>query len=408
MFRLQSRFLKFRPEDGLSVIAWGRLSVYSPRGDYQLILDTMEPAGLGGLMLAFEQLKTKLASEGLFAEGSKKPIPPLPRRVGIVTSRSGAAVLDMVRIIRRRLPATHVLLSPALVQGDRAPDEIVAALQRLCDAGDVDVIIVGRGGGSIEDLWAFNDERVVRAVASCPVPIVAAVGHETDFTLADFAADLRASTPSAAAELVVPDKRSLQEGLLHLTNRLRAFMHNFLDRRHAMVRELFSRVQNPRHHMQERRMRVDDLTLRLTRCVKRQIAGLRQDSASLAARLRPEHLRRALLIRQELAETLFTGLSRSLREVLKDRRHSVENLLSRLDALSPLAVLSRGYSLSIRLSTGAVLTDAGTVQQGEQVEVRLRHGELVCTVQETRVPEAATREGIDSSLRCNGNDQSQE
>jgi len=205
MFRLQSRFLKFRPEDGLHIIAWGRVSVYALRGEYQLILDTMEPLGFGSLMLAFEQLKNKLAQEGLFDESRKKPLPSFPKTVGLVTSSRGAAVKDMIRILRNRAPWVNILVSPASVQGDKAPDEITAAIQRLCAAGDVDVIIVGRGGGPIEDLWAFNDERVVRAVASCRLPIVSAVGHETDFTLTDFAADLRAPTPSADAQMLVTD-----------------------------------------------------------------------------------------------------------------------------------------------------------------------------------------------------------
>ena len=245
MFKLQRRFLKFRLEDGLHVIAWGRISVYSLRGEYQLILDTMEPVGLGSLMLAFEQLKKRLTAEGLFDERNKKPLPPFPKRIGLVTSSRGAAVRDMIRISRRRFPGTHILVSPASVQGDRAPDEIVAAIDRLCNAGDVDVIIVGRGGGSIEDLWAFNDEKVVRADAGCRLPIVSAVGHETDVTLTDFAADLRASTPSAAAEMVVPDKQDLQEGVIHLAARMKSCMRNFLERRVGILNELLRRALRP-------------------------------------------------------------------------------------------------------------------------------------------------------------------
>jgi exodeoxyribonuclease VII large subunit len=384
MFRLQGRFLKFRLADGLRVIAWGRISVYNARGEYQLILDTMEPAGLGSLMLAFEQLKNRLAAEGLFDPARKKAIPPLPRRIGIVTSPSGAAVQDMIRIIRRRLPGTHILVSPASVQGDRAPEEIVTAMRRLCDAGDVDVVIVGRGGGSIEDLWAFNDERVVRAVALCPLPVVSAVGHETDFTLTDFAADLRASTPSAAAEMAVPDKRNLQDAILSMIGMLRNCMSASIDRRRAIFREMFLRLQDPRRQIRDRRMKMDDLTLRLVRVIRRWIGELQDHTRLLTERLRPEHLRRTLLDRREIALDLFVRLERGARSSVRDKRAAVENLAGRLDALSPLAVLSRGYSITFRPKTRAVITDAGVVETGDDVEVRLWRGELQCRVTGTR------------------------
>ena len=209
MFKTQSRFLKFRPEDGMRLMAWGRISVYTQRGEYQIIVDTMEPEGFGSLMAAFEQLKNRLAAEGLFDPAKRRPLPRFPRTVGVVTSPKGAAIRDIIRTIGRRWPATGVLLSPTVVQGEHAPASIVEALERLCRAKDVAVVIVGRGGGSIEDLWAFNDERVVRAVAGCPIPVVSAVGHETDVTLTEFPVDVGASTPTAAAEIVVPDWRDL-------------------------------------------------------------------------------------------------------------------------------------------------------------------------------------------------------
>lgn len=380
MFRLQSRFLKFRLEDGLRIIAWGRVSVYNARGEYQLIVDTMEPAGLGSLMLAFEQLRNRLAEEGLFDPARKKVIPPLPRTVGIVTSATGAAVQDMIRIIRRRLPGTHILLSPASVQGDRAPDEIVRALRRLCETGEVDVIVVGRGGGSIEDLWAFNDERVVRAVASCPVPVVSAVGHETDFTLTDFAADLRASTPSAAAEMVVLDKRSLQEAIAHLVGVLRNAMHSALDRRRAAFRETVTRMPDPRRHIQDQRMRMDDLSLRMARAMTRKIGELQDRARTLTERLRPEHLRRVILERRESSVEMLTRLERTGRSALREERAALENLAGRLDALSPLGVLSRGYSITFRDRTHEVVTDARTVDLGEELQVRLSRGALHCKV----------------------------
>lgn len=380
MFKLQSRFLKFRLEEGLSVAAWGRLSVYAARGEYQLILDTMEPLGLGSLMLAFEQMKKKLAAEGLFDEDRKKPLPTFPKRVGLVTSARGAAVRDMIRIINRRFPGVHILLSPATVQGDRAPDEIVRAVQRLCDAGDVDVIIIGRGGGSVEDLWAFNDERVVRAVAACPLPIVSAVGHETDFTLTDFAADLRASTPSAAAELVVPDRRDLSEGILHITARLRNAMDYSLRTCTEAVSETMKRLYDPRRQIEDRRIRLDDLSTRLSTAMSRKLNDSKGEMRTLVARLRPEHLRRVVALGREQTEDLTADLCRAARTALKDARHAAETLSSELDNLSPLAVLSRGYSVTVRPDTGAVVTDSESVQVGDKVRVLLHRGRLSCTV----------------------------
>jgi exodeoxyribonuclease VII large subunit len=380
MFKLQRRFLKFRLEDGLHVIAWGRISVYSLRGEYQLILDTMEPVGLGSLMLAFEQLKKRLTAEGLFDEQNKKPLPPFPKRIGLVTSSRGAAVRDMIRISRRRFPGTHILVSPASVQGDRAPDEIVAAIDRLCNAGDVDVIIVGRGGGSIEDLWAFNDEKVVRAVAGCPLPVVSAVGHETDVTLTDFAADLRASTPSAAAEMVVPDKEDLQEGVIHLAARMKSCMRNFLERRVGILNELLRRLYDPRRQIQERRMRLDDLTIRLGSIMRRKLEVEGREIEAVATRLRPEYLTRGIQAGRDQCSTLLAGLLRAMRNSLKECRSQVENISARLDGLSPLSVLARGYSITVRPEIGTVISDAAQVRTGDEVLVRLHRGELTCQV----------------------------
>ncbi len=387
MFKMQSRFLKFRIEDGLKVIAWGRLTVYTLRGEYQLILDTMEPAGLGSLMLAFEQLKSRLAAEGLFHPERKKPLPHLPRRIGLVTSPRGAAIRDMIRIITRRFPAVHILVSPATVQGDRAPDEIVAAIHRLCSAGDVEVIVVGRGGGAVEDLWAFNDERVVGAVAECPLPVISAVGHETDVTLTDFAADVRASTPSAASEIVIPDKRDLQAGIVHLSARLRNGMLYSLEKSREAVNETLKRLYDPRRQIEERRMAMDDLTMRLGRGIHRRLTLLTRDTGTVVERLRPEHLNRVLLLGREECAALYQRLAKSMRDALKDSRNAAESLSAQLDTLSPLAVLSRGYSVTLRADTGAVVIDADSVETGEEVHVRLHRGRLACRVIGKQGPE---------------------
>lgn len=380
MFKTQNRFLKFRPADGLDVVVWGSLAVYAPRGEYQLILDTMEPRGIGSLMLAFEQLKGKLAAEGLFDAARRKPLPPFPKTVGLVTSRKGAAVRDMIRIAGRRYPAVNILLSSTSVQGDKAPEEIVAAIERLCRAGDPDVIIIGRGGGSIEDLWAFNDERVVRAVAACPIPIVSAVGHETDFTLTDFAADMRASTPSAAAELVVPDRRELEQGVVHMVARLRNSMSSLGERFRGLVREMLKRLYDPRRAIQERRQRLDDLSTRLVNLVRRRVTHLRQEALATAQRLRPEHVRKTIARGKDESTILSHRMVRSIHATLKDSQRSVEDLASRLKALSPRAVLSRGYSITMRRDSAAVIKDAALVETGEDVVVRLHRGELDCRV----------------------------
>jgi exodeoxyribonuclease VII large subunit len=380
MFKTQNRFLKFRPEDGLRIVAWGRLSVYLPRGEYQLILDTMEPLGIGSLMLAFEQLKEKLAREGLFDEGRKRPIPRFPRTIGLVTSPKGAAVRDMIRIAHRRFPGINILVSPTSVQGDKAPAEIVAALERISRTDDVDVILMGRGGGAVEDLWAFNDERVVRAVAACPIPVVSAVGHETDFTLTDFAADLRASTPSAAAELVVPDRRELLDRATQLMARLRSSMTRSLDRTSNVVAEVVKRLYDPRRAIDERRQRLDEAVGRLVGMMRRTLNSRRVEFERTAARLRPELLRRPLAAARTEWEALTLRLSRSTRSELDRARSSVESLASKLESLSPLAVLARGYSVTLRPETGAVLRDAAAVEVGDEVSVRLQRGELKCQV----------------------------
>jgi exodeoxyribonuclease VII large subunit len=380
MFRNQNRYVKFRPEDGLRIVAWGKVSVYSARGEYQLILETMEPQGLGSMMLAFEQLKSRLAAEGLFDQSRKKPLPRFPRTVGLVTSPKGAALRDMIRIIQRRFSGMAILISPTLVQGDKAPEEITAALERLIKADVVDVIIVGRGGGSIEDLWAFNDERVVRAVATCPLPIVSAVGHETDTTLTDYAADLRASTPSAAAELVAPTKTDLCDSIRDFSARLRNAEINNLQRLTESVKDLCRRLYDPRRSFVDRRILVDDLMVRLERASKRALTLRKAQIMELFERLRPEYLTRAVESSQKDILELRERLIRGAASMIRDHRIRVENLGVRLNNVSPLAVLSRGYSITQKSVDGSILTDAMSVNDGDDVQVRLKRGLLFCRV----------------------------
>ena len=270
LFRGRGRRVAFQPEDGMQVLAFGGLDVYLARGEYQLVVELLEPKGVGALQLAFEQLKRRLAAEGLFEEARKRALPPFPRTIGIVTSPTGAAIRDMLHVIDRRFADLRILITPVRVQGEEAPGEIVAALRDLQAVGDLDVVIVGRGGGSIEDLWAFNDERVARAIAACRVPVISAVGHETDFTIADFVADLRAPTPSAAAELVVQEKLQVARTLVSLYENLKQAMADRLERERERVESLGKRrvLTDAARALRDLYRRVDDLTTRLTRAVR--------------------------------------------------------------------------------------------------------------------------------------------
>jgi len=343
MFRAANRTLKFRPEDGLSVLVRASLSVYEPRGEYQLYVEHMEPKGLGALQLAFEQLKARLAAEGLFDEARKRPIPRLPRRIGIVTSPSGAAIRDMLNIIDRRFANVEILIYPARVQGEGAAEEIVAGIAALNARGDLDVLIVGRGGGSIEDLWAFNEEVVARAIAASKVPVISAVGHETDFTIADFVADLRAPTPSAAAELVVAHKAELTQRLDDLTSRLESALG---------------------HRVRAGRERLTHLARHL---------GL----------LNPvERIRRH---RERVAVAAET-LRGAIRTRLKLWEGDLRALAGKLESLSPLAILARGYSITRLLPDLSIVKDAASVRAGEAVSILLHRGSLACRVEETTLP----------------------
>ncbi len=362
LFRTRLRRLRFEPGDGQHVLAFGSLEVYVQRGEYQLVVELLEPRGLGALQLAFEQLKARLGAEGLFEAARKRPLPRFPRKIGIVTSPSGAAVRDILWIIARRFAGLHILIAPCRVQGDGAAGEIVEGIAALNAVGDVDVIIVGRGGGSLEDLWAFNEEAVVRAIAASKVPVISAVGHEVDVTIADFAADLRAATPSAAAELVVREKAAVVESLELVRSRMQRAMARPLRDLARRVDELQGRLQHAGRGAHRRiGHRVELLTARLR-------------AASPFARLRADRHR------LERVEARLAGvLSRGLVE----RQHRLARALGRLDSLSPLAVLGRGYSLT-RAADGRIVRTAREVQPGDPLSVLLHEGSLDCRVERAR------------------------
>ena len=382
MFRSAVRYLKFKPEDGLHVIARGRLGVYDPKGEYQIVCEHLEPHGLGALQLAFEQLKKKLQAEGLFDRGRKRPLPSLPRKIGIVTSLDGAALRDIIKVLARRYPNAHLVIRPTRVQGDGAAADIAAALRAIVKVPAVDVVIVGRGGGSLEDLQAFNQEPVARAIAASPVPVVSAVGHEVDVTIADFVADLRAPTPSAAAEMVVTAKDEFCARIARLTQRLRAAARSDAQRRRATVHALTSHrgLAGWQARLAMRGRHAAELTHQMGRAVSAQIARRERAYRTLRVRLEARDLRRHLsAIRSRLGQAsgrLGTAAGRTRHRA----ESSLASLAGRLGNLSPLAVLARGYAVCWNADRTAIIRSASAVAPGDRVRVTLQNGELQCEV----------------------------
>jgi exodeoxyribonuclease VII large subunit len=385
LFRNRMRRIRFEPGDGQHVLAFGSLEVYAQRGEYQFVVELLEPRGLGALQLAFEQLKARLGAEGLFAESRKRPLPRFPRRIGMVTSPSGAAVRDMLRIIGRRFAGLSIVIAPARVQGEGAGREIAAGIADLNALGDVDVIIVGRGGGSLEDLWAFNEETVARAIAGSKVPVISAVGHEVDVTIADFVADVRAPTPSAAAELVVREKQALTDGLLDLRGRLERAMRRRLEHAQREATSLTGRrvLIDPARPLRDLERRVDDAARRLRHAA---VAALRRASHRVdvaTAGLRGQSPFARLAGDRHRLERVDTRLAGEITRALVRSRHRLAALTGRLDSLSPLAVLGRGYSLT-RTPAGDIVRDAARVRAGDAVDVLLARGRLECRVERTK------------------------
>ena len=382
MFRTSLRYLRFKPTDGLYVVARGQLSVYEPKGEYQLACEHMEPKGLGALQLAFEQLKKTLHAEGLFDSARKRPLPALPRRIGIVTSADGAALRDILKVLKRRAPNASILIRPARVQGDDAVADVVTALRQIAKAPDVDVVIVARGGGSLEDLWAFNEERVARAIAACPVPVVSGVGHETDVTIADFVADLRAPTPSAAAEMVVAAHDEFCARIDRLTGRLAAAARADLQRRQSRVHMLSSRrgLAGLATRLALRGRHAGELTHQLRSAIRGAVGVQARRYRGLAQRLEQRDLARHLAAmrgRLGAAETRLTASAERTR-LRADTR--LRTLAASLESLSPLAVLGRGYAVCWTADCAAIVRSAATVSPGDRVHVTLANGELDCTV----------------------------
>lgn len=384
VFRLQARALRFIPEDGLHVICCGRISVYEKRGEYQLILETMEPKGVGALQLAFLQLKDKLEKEGLFDPDRKKPIPMFPQAIGMVTSPTGAVIRDMLHIIERRFKNVRIVLYPVRVQGEGAALEIAGGIDYFNAMNEMDVIIVGRGGGSIEDLWAFNEEEVARAIYRSKIPIISAVGHETDYTIADFVADLRAPTPSVAAELVVKDKRQVKEILDQWEGRLENQMLQILEESGAEVSYLRKRLRDPKKMIEESILKVDDFINRIRLSALWVLRRKREKNLHLDQGLTQRNPIRGVENLRPVVSGLEKNLFQNIRYYLEMKKQALRGVLGKLDSLNPLAVLERGYSITRKLPSLQILKDSSAVHAGEEVEVRLFRGSLLCQIERTQ------------------------
>ena len=377
LFKQQQRGMKFLPEDGLKVTVRGSVSVYEARGEYQIYVESIEPAGRGALQLAFEQLKKRLEAEGLFDAARKKPLPMLPSRIGLITSPTGAAVRDVVRILKRRFHNVHLTLYPVRVQGEGSAEEIVRALEYFNKMLMVDVLLLVRGGGSLEDLWSFNEEVVARAIAASEIPVISGVGHETDFTIADFVADVRASTPSAAAELVVQTRREFDKHVFDLRARLEGSMRYRLLELSRRVHALAGRrgFRRPLDLLRQQRQRADELTARLATGLRARLDGSRRRLSNACLRVASFDFRAKIGALRLRLQKVSQELTAREERLLRAKRERWERLSLQLQERSPLKVLERGYAIPTDAS-GKLITDAAQVQIGDAVTLQLHRGRL--------------------------------
>ena len=382
MFRSKLRYLRFTPSNGQQVIARGYINVYEPKGEYQIVCEHMEPHGVGALQVAFDQLRYRLEQEGLFKKERKRTLPILPRKIGVVTSLDSAAIRDIINILQRRYPNIHLVISPARVQGEGAAEEIVRSLRQLGQLPNIDVIIIARGGGSIEDLWAFNEEQVAREIVSTPVPVISAIGHETDYTISDFVSDLRAPTPSAAAELVIARKDEIAMLISHSTERLLSVLQAFLQQRHLAVQRLKGRpgFSDLPARLALYARHVEELTNRMSRSIRFEVRQHERQANLLRRRLETFELGRRLAIVRARIIGAYEQLDSNIRKIQKTNEARLRVVVGRLETLNPLAVLSRGYSVCWTADRSMIVRDATTVSLGQKVNVRLHRGELECEV----------------------------
>ena len=382
MFRSAVRYLRFTPEDGLRVVARGRVTVYEPKGEYQIVCEQLQPQGVGALQVAFDQLKRTLEADGLFEATRKRPLPLLPRQIGVVTSLHGAALQDILKVLARRHPTAHVVIRPVRVQGEGAAGQIARGIDQLSRQEGVDVIIVGRGGGSLEDLWAFNEEPVARAIATATVPVISAVGHEIDVTISDLVADIRAATPSAAAEIVVAGLDELLGRVDQLSDRLRATLRDTVRRLLTSVLELDRRpgVAGWPARLAIRGRHAAELTHALTQATRSTLVTRERRLRSAQLKLEAHEPGR----RVEASRTRLVVAGERLGTAIVHRRQRLKgrlgDLTGRLEALSPLGVLARGYAVCWNANRTAIVRDASAVSVGDDVAITLRQGQLTCTV----------------------------
>lgn len=381
IFRQQASRVRELLGDGLLVRVRGRVSLYEGRGDYQMILDSVEPAGDGALRLAFEALKTALQAEGLFSQERKQELPKYPHRIGIITSPSGAVLHDIVSVFARRAPHVQLSLIPTAVQGREATAQIVRALA-LADQGQFDAIILARGGGSLEDLWCFNEEAVARAIAACQTPLVSAVGHETDVSISDFVADVRAPTPSAAAELLAPDRSELLNQLRSTERQLSLRINEAFARKQIQLQHLRQRLRHPRERLEQHNQRLDDLSQRLQRAILASIEQRRQGFKHQSTRLAVQHPQQTLSAQQQQLTVLQQRLVRASEQNLKYAKQSLHSLLQTLHIVSPLATLERGYSILSTEDEDQVISSVHDVQSEQTLHARLADGYLTLRVQD--------------------------
>lgn len=383
IFKTQVHYLRFTPEDGMKVIAKGRISVYEPRGEYQIILDYLEPLGVGALAAAFEQVKRKLSLEGIFDEEKKRPIPFLPKRIAVITSPTGAAIRDFLRISHRRMPNLDVTVVPLRVQGDEAAGDIVEALELVNTELEVDVIVLTRGGGSLEDLWPFNQEEVAYAVRRSHIPVVSAVGHEVDLTISDLAADLRAPTPSGAAELVVREKENLETNLRIISSRLAIALHGIMERIRDRVKNLSDRLRDPRRDLADAWLRLDETYNRFVKtgydCIDDSLRSLKALHETLMSN---SPAQRITMLSQELAFH-NRSLAQALALYLDGKQRDIRSMRDRLDSLSPLSILKRGYSITRKVPEMRIIKDPAQVKAGDEINTILARGTINSLVKKT-------------------------
>ncbi len=380
MFRGRNQLIKFKPENGLQVLVRARVSVYEARGNYQLIVESMEEAGDGALRRAFEELKKKLASEGLFDETHKKPLPDLPKQIGVITSPSGAAIRDILTVLKRRFPSIPVVIYPVPVQGEDARTKIARMLKQVSERKECDVIILARGGGSLEDLWSFNEEIVARAIFDSDIPVISAIGHEIDFTIADFVADTRAATPSMAAELVTPDQQEWLQSVRYIQSRLFNLVQKNLQQSTQRLDWLSKRLRHPGRYLQDVAQRLDEQEQRMKNAIRSSIRHAVAKVSELHAHINQHTPLHRIKEQQQLSQNLFHRMHRSQHDIINNKQQNIALLARALDAVSPLATLDRGYAIVNKIPENKLIRKASELETGDRIETRLGKGKIISTV----------------------------